>query len=116
MRGHVGSRLALCAALAACASTSTSEVRAYVLGSTEVRVSARAERGTLEDRLVIVVNDVDVASGPFGFDQAAGTTLRGDFDGTPVVAQCGHRWRPGLHIGYRCAVRLGEGEPVELSF
>lgn len=102
--------------LLSCASVSTSEIHTYSLGDSELRVSARAERGATSDQLFIVVNDVDVASGPFGAEQAAGTTLRGTFEGTPVVARCGHRWRPGLHIGYRCSVSLGDGGPVELSF
>ena len=100
----------------ACASVSHSEIQTHGLGASEVQVSARAERGALADQLFIVIEGEDVASGPFGPEEAAGTTLRGTYAGVPVEARCGHRWRPGLHIGYRCSVRLGEGEPFELAF
>jgi hypothetical protein len=42
--------------------------------------------------------------------------LRGEFEGIRVEASCGHRWRPGVHIGYRCVVHVGSGDPVELDF
>jgi len=102
--------------LVSCASVSTSETHTYRLGTSEFEVSARAERGATADQLFIVINGSDVASGPFGPEQAAGTTLRGVFHGVSVEAHCGHRWRPGVHIGYRCSLRLSGGDPFELTF
>jgi hypothetical protein len=84
--------------LVSCASVSTSETHAYRLGTSEFEVSARAERGATADQLFIVINGTDVASGPFGPEQAAGTTLRGVFHGVSVEAHCGHRWRPGVSL------------------
>ncbi len=102
--------------LVSCASVSTSDTHSYHLGDSEFQVSARAERGLVEDHLFIVVNGADVADGPFGTAQAAGTVLRGSVDRTPVRASCGHRWRPGIHIGYRCVVYIGYGDRIELDF
>jgi hypothetical protein len=58
--------------LASCASISTSDTYPYALDDSEVRISARAERGVSEDHLFIVINNIDVAEGPFGSAQAAG--------------------------------------------
>lgn len=99
-----------------CASVSTSATHVYSLGASEIQVSARAERGLAVDRLFIIINGVDVAEGPFGPEQATGTVLRGDYDGLPVEAHCRHRWRPGIHIGYQCSVRVDHGSPIELAF
>ncbi len=99
-----------------CAPVSNSTSHIFSLGDSELLVSARAERGLTSDHLFIVVNGIDVADGPFGSDQAAGTVLRGVLNQTPVEARCGHRWRPGLHIGYRCSVRIGLSDPIELEF
>jgi hypothetical protein len=102
--------------LASCASISTSDTYPYALDDSEVRISARAERGVSEDHLFIVINNIDVAEGPFGSAQAAGTILRGTFNEIPVEARCGHRWRPGIHIGYRCLVHIGQSDPIKLDF
>lgn len=102
--------------LASCSSVSSSGGHAYLLGDTELQLSARAEHGATGDHLVVSVNGVDVAEGPFGPAQAAGTTLRGRLDDLSVEAHCGHRWRPGIHIGYRCVVSVGPGAPIELDF
>jgi hypothetical protein len=102
--------------LASCASTATSETHVYELGESALRISARAERGATRDQLFIVVNGEDVASGPFGPPQAAGAVLRGHYEGTPIEAHCGHRWRPGIHIGYRCAVYVDGDGPIALDF
>ena len=99
-----------------CASVSTSETRIYSIGDLELRVSARAERGLSTDRLFIVINGSDIAEAPFGPEQAAGTVFHGTFAGLPVEARCGHRWRPGIHIGYKCTVRVSGGDPVDLAF
>lgn len=112
---HVGLLTSLTAELAACVSVSTSDTHPYTLSDSTILISARAERGLLEDQLFIVVNDVDVAEGPFGYAQAAGTRLHGTFSGIPVGASCAHRWRPGIHIGYRCLVQIGGGNPIELT-
>lgn len=101
---------------ASCASVSTSETHRYPLRGSEFLVSARAERGSTADHLFIVVNGVDAADGPFGPAEASGTILRGHFRTDPVEAHCGHRWRPGLHIGYRCRVSIGDGNPIEVEF
>ncbi len=100
----------------ACASTSTSRIHEYETASRSLRISARAERGTTRDRLFIVVNGEDVAEGLFGPEQAAGTVLRGSYEGTPIEARCGHRWRPGVHISYRCAVYVDGDGPIRLDF
>ena len=102
--------------LASCASISTSDIHVYAIGNSEVQISARAERGVSSDHLFIVVDGADVAEGPFGASEAAGTILRGAFDEMPVVARCGHRWRPGIHIGYRCFVQVGPGDPIQVDF
>ena len=86
------------------------------VGDRELTVAARAERGLASDRLVVAIDGVDVAEGPFGPDQVAGTLLRGTFEGMSVEARCGHRWRPGVHIGYRCHVSVEGGEAAELDF
>lgn len=104
------------ALLASCSSVSTSNTHTYVLATVELQVAARAERGLTADRLFIVVNGRDVAEGPFGSDEAAGTVLRGTFDEMPVEARCGHRWRPGIHVGYRCFIQVGAGEPIQVDF
>ena len=102
--------------LASCASVSTSDVRTYALTHSELQVSARAERGFGADQLVIVIDGTDVADGPFGPAEAAGTVLQGTFNEMPVTARCGHRWRPGIHIGYRCFVQVDGGDPIQLDF
>ena len=102
--------------LAACASVSTSDTHVSPVGDYVLHISARAERGATQDHLFIVVNGVDVADSPFGPAQASGVNLRGQFEELPVEATCGHRWRPGIHIGYRCVVHVGSGNPVELDF
>lgn len=102
--------------LAACASVSTSAPRELVVGSSVLEISARAERGATRDELVVSVDGVDVARGPFGPPQAAGTVLQGSHHDIPVEARCRHRWRLGLQIGYRCAVTAGGEGPVELDF
>ena len=102
--------------LAACASISTSDTHVSPVGDYELHISARAERGASRDHLFIVVNGVDVADSPFGPAQASGVLLRGQFEELPVEATCGHRWKPGMHIGYRCVVHVGGGDPVELDF
>lgn len=106
----------LVACLASCASVSTSDTYSYALGDSELQVSARAERGPSADHLFIVINGVDVADGPFGATQAAGTILRGTFNEIPVEARCEHRWRPGIHIGYRCLVHIDRSPPMEVDF
>lgn len=113
---HIITLALVAGCLWSCASVSASRQHAYRLGDQELRVSARAERGATADRLCVSVEGVDVAEGPFGPAQAAGTTLLGEFEGLPVEARCRHRWRPGLHIGYRCEVSIGAGAPVELDF
>ena len=102
----------------ACASssTSTSEVRELEHASEALRVSARAERGWMEDRLVVSVNGIDVAEGPFGAEQAPGTVLYGEWQGASIEALCGHRWRLGIHISYRCSVYVDGDGPVRLEF
>lgn len=86
------------------------------MGDSVLYVSARAERGLTRDRLFLVVNGEDVADSPFGSGQASGVILRGEFEGIPVEASCGHRWRPGIHIGYRCVLQADGGDSVELDF
>jgi hypothetical protein len=102
--------------LASCASTATSDTIDYAIGSAVLSISARAERGATRDELFITVNGVDVARGSFGPAEAAGTVLRGSYDDVPIEAHCGHRWRPGIHIGHRCSVYVNGEGPVRLDF
>lgn len=115
VRRLAGSWLSLLG-LASCAGVSTSDTHEVRIGSSVLHLSARAERGATGDLLFVTVNGVDVARGPFGPAEAAGTVLRGRYRAVPIEAHCGHRWRPGLHIAYRCAVYVGGEGPVELDF
>jgi hypothetical protein len=105
-----------CASLASCASTSISPAHELQLAESTVKVSARAERGTTQDQLYLTINEVDVATAPFDASVAPVVVFEVDHEGTILEARCGHRWRPGFHIGYRCTVRSTHGGPVELDF
>lgn len=109
----------VCTALAmlcACASTSVSRTTTLVLERGTVAVAARAERGATGDLIVLSLDGRAVASARFDAESSPELTLHAEHLGERIESHCTHRWRPGLHIAYRCRVSAASGHSVELAF